>query len=168
VDPGLTGGTIGIADGNVVDNRFTVYRIGDNLGPLTAAELALNQSVLRVAATTPPSPGLTGIPKVVGDPRIPVLSMHDLGDLFVPFKMEQVYAQRVAAHGQSRLFVSRAIRGVGHCDFTQAEFQRGFADLVDWVRRGHRPDGDRVTDARVVASPTFGCTFTDPTPGAHP
>ena len=38
VYPGLTGGTIGIADGNVVDNRFTLYRIGDNRGPLTAAE----------------------------------------------------------------------------------------------------------------------------------
>ena len=93
--------------------------------------------------------------------------MHDIGDLFVPFKMEQIYAQRVAAHGESRLFVSRAIRGVGHCDFTQAEMQRGFADLVSWVRTGHRPAGDRVTDARVVASPTFGCKFTDQTPGAH-
>jgi len=168
VYPGLTGGTIGIANGNVVDNRFTIYRIGYNRGPLTPEEIALNQSVLRVAATTPPSTGLTGIPKVFGDPRIPVLSMHDIGDLFVPFKMEQIYAQRAAAHGESRLFVSRAIRGVGHCDFTQAEFQRGFADLVTWVRTGHRPDGDRVTDARVVASPTFGCKFTDPTPGAHP
>ena len=39
VYPGLTGGTIGIADGNVVDNRFTLYRIGDNRGPLTAAEM---------------------------------------------------------------------------------------------------------------------------------
>jgi hypothetical protein len=45
--------------------------------------------------------------------------------------------------------------------------QRGFADLVTWVRTGHRPAGDRVTDARVVASPTFGCKFTDQTPGAH-
>jgi hypothetical protein len=82
--------------------------------------------------------------------------------------MEQIYAQRMAAHGQSGLFVSRAIRGVGHCDFTQSEFERGFGDLVSWVRTGHRPAGDRVTDARVVASPTFGCKFTDPTPGAHP
>jgi hypothetical protein len=167
VYPGLTGGTIGIADGNVVDNRFTLYRIGDNRGPLTAAERALNRSVLRVAPTTGPSRGVDGIPKVFGDPRIPVLSLHDLGDLFVPFRMEQVYAHRVAAHHQSRLFVSRAIRGVGHCDFTQAELQRGFSDLVSWVRTGHRPGGDPVTDARAVAAPTFGCRFTDPTPGAH-
>src|SRR6185369_3299082 len=161
VYPGLTGGTVGIADGNLVDNRFTTYRIEDGHGFLTPAERALNRSVLRVAPTTSADPGLAGVPKVFGDPRIPVLSVHDIGDLFVPFSMEQIYAQRVAAHGQSRLFVSRAIRGVGHCDFTQTEFQRGFADLVTWVRTGHRPAGDRVTDARVVASPTFGCRFTD-------
>jgi hypothetical protein len=168
VYPGLSGGTVGIADGNVVDNRFTVYRIDDNHGFLTPAERALNRSVLRVAPTTPPSRGLDGVPKVVGDPRIPVLSMHDLGDLFVPFKMEQIYAQRAAAHGESRLFVSRAIRGVGHCDFTQSELQAGFSDLVSWVRSGHRPAGDRVLDPRAVASPSFGCRFTDRTPGTHP
>jgi hypothetical protein len=168
VYPGLSGGTEGIADGNLVDNRFTVYRIDDAFGPLTAAEQALNRSVLRVAPTTTPSPRLDGVPKVFGDPRIPVLSLHDLGDLFVPFSMEQIYAQRTAAHGQSRLFVSRAIRGIGHCDFTQSELQAGFSDLVSWVEHGHRPAGDRVTDARTVASPTFGCRFTDPTPGAHP
>jgi hypothetical protein len=167
VYPGLTGGTQGIADGNLVDNRFTLYRIGDDRGFLTPAELRLNRDVLRVKPTTPPSPRLDGVPKVFGDPRIPVLSMHDIGDLFVPFKMEQVYAQRVAAHHESNLFVSRAIRGVGHCDFTQAELQQGFSDLVSWVRTGHKPAGDRVTDARVVASPTFGCRFTDRTPGVH-
>jgi hypothetical protein len=167
VYPGLTGGTIGIADGNVTDNRRTVYRIEDGYGRLTAAERALNSAVLRVAPTAAPSPGLTGVPKVFGDPRIPVLSLHDLGDLFVPFRMEQVYAKRVAVHRQSRLFVSRAIRGVGHCDFTQAELRRGFTDLVSWVRGGARPAGDRVLDPRAVARPTFGCRFTDPTPGTH-
>jgi hypothetical protein len=168
VYPGLTGGTIGVAPGNVTDNRWTVYRIDDRYGPLTPAERALNRAVLRVAATAAPSPGLTGIPKVFGDPRIPVLSLHTLGDLFVPFRMEQVYAKRAAAHRQSRLFVSRAIRGVGHCDFTGAELRQGFADLVSWVRTGRRPGGDPILDPRAVARPTFGCRFTDPTPGAHP
>ena len=168
VYPGLTGGTIGIADGNVTGNRRTVYRIEDGYGRLTPAERALNRSVLRVTPTTAPSPGLAGIPKVFGDPRIPVLSLHDIGDLFVPFSMEQVYAARTWWRGQSRLFVSRAIRGVGHCDFTQAELRAGFSDLVAWVRHGARPAGDRILDPRVVARPSFGCRFTDPTPGAHP
>jgi hypothetical protein len=160
VYPGLTGGTQGIAAGNLSDNRFTAYRIEDGYGPLTRAERALNRSVLRVAPTARPSAGLDGVPKVAGDPRVPVVSMHDLGDLFVPFSMEQVYAARVAVHGQARLLVTRAIRGVGHCDFTPAELQTGFADLVRWVRTGTRPAGDPVLDPRAVASPTFGCRFT--------
>jgi hypothetical protein len=97
---------------------------------------------------------------VAGDPRIPVLSLHDIGDLFVPLSMEQVYAVRTLLHEQSDLFVSRAIRGVGHCDFSQPELQAAFGDLVRWVRTGHRPAGDDILDRREVAEPSFGCRFT--------
>jgi len=162
--PGLSGGTIGIAPGNVVDNRRTVYQL-DGKRRLSEDERRLNAQVLRVARTTSASRDLSGIPAVAGDPRIPVLSLHGLGDLFVPFSMEQVYARRAARHGQSRLFVSRAIRSTGHCDFTAAELERGFDDLVRWVRGGHRPAGDPVGNRAQVAKPTFGCRFTD---GPHP
>jgi hypothetical protein len=91
--------------------------------------------------------------------------MHGIGDLFVPFSMEEIYARRVAFHDQSSLFVSRAIRENAHCGFTQAELQKGFSDLVKWVRTGDRPAGDNILDRDVVAKPTFGCRFTD---GAHP
>src|SRR5262249_54908325 len=77
----------------------------------------------------------------------------------------QIYAQRVASYDESDLFVSRAIRGDDHCGFTQAELQRGFSDLVNWVRTGQRPAGDDILNAREVAKPTFGCRFTD---GPHP
>jgi hypothetical protein len=162
--PGLTGGTINIASGNVTSNLTTVYQLDDD-PRLSPAERALNRDVLRVSRTAWPSKDLTGIPLVVGDPGIPVLSLHDIGDLFVPLSMEQVYALRVLQHEQSGLFVSRAIRGIGHCDFTQAELQAGFRDLVTWVRTGQRPGGDAILDPRQVAEPTFGCRFTD---GTHP
>ena len=162
--PGLSGGTIGIAPGNVTDNRNTVYQLDGNPA-LTPAERTLNADALRVTSTADASPDLTGIPAVQGDPRIPVLSLHGIGDLFVPFSMEQIYAHEAAAHHQSRLFVSRAIRGNVHCGFTPAELQRGFSDLVRWVRTGHRPAGDNILSAREVARPTFGCRFTD---GPHP
>ena len=103
---------------------------------------------------------LTGIPAVRGTPRAPVLSLHDIGDLFVPLSMEQVYALRLALHGRSHLFVARAVRGVGHCDFTSAELRQGFDDLVDWVRTGRRPGGDAILDRRAVADPAFGCRWT--------
>jgi hypothetical protein len=158
--PGLSGGTIGVAPGNVVDNRHTVYQL-DGDPRLSADERRLNATVLRVAATAAASPDLSGIPAVDGDPRIPVLSLHGLGDLFVPFSMEQAYAWRTLLHGQRLLFVSRAIRATGHCDFTQAELQRGFDDLVRWVGTGHRPAGDPVLIPTLVARPTFGCRFTE-------
>jgi len=157
--PGLTGGTENIAVGNVAGNRFTRYRSTDRRRP-TAAERRLNAQVLRVRRTATADPGLSGVPRVDGRPPVPVLSLHDIGDLFVPFSMEQAYAQRAAANHRSRLFVSRAIRGVGHCDFTQPELRTAFDDLVNWVRTGQRPGGDAILDRRAVADPAFGCRYT--------
>jgi hypothetical protein len=94
-----------------------------------------------------------------------VLSLHTVGDLFVPFLMEQVYAQRVAAQGKSDLLVQRIIRDVGHCGFTTAEQEVAFAALVKWVKQGIKPLGDNVLDPLVVADPEFGCQFT---PVRHP
>lgn len=162
--PGLTGGTGGIATGNVTDNQNAYYRLGDGRLP-TFAELRLNAEVLRVKHTAVADPGLAGIPRVNGTPNIPVLSLHDIGDLFVPFSMEQEYARRAIRNGRGNLFVSRAIRGVGHCDFTEAELTTAFDDLTTWVRTGHRPAGDAVLDPRTVADASFGCRFTN---GAHP
>jgi hypothetical protein len=56
--------------------------------------------------------------------------------------------------------VQRAIRGVGHCDFTAAELVEGFEDLVTWVEAGVRPAGDAVLDPTAVAAPFYGCAFT--------
>jgi hypothetical protein len=111
---------------------------------------------------------VANVPVVNGTPDIPVLTMHDIGDMFVPFSMEQIYAQRVAAAGKSDLVVQRAIRGVGHCDFTPTELVTGFTDLVNWVEHGVKPAGDNVTDPAVVAAPKYGCTFTTSTRNLGP
>jgi acetyl esterase/lipase len=161
---GALDGTVPRSPGVVVDNTDAVYQF-DNDPALSDAEQTLNEDVLRVAQD--PSGrvehGLANVPVVNGTPGIPVLTLHDLGDLFVPFSMEQIYATRVAAAGQSDLLVQRAIRGVGHCDFTPTELVRGFTDLVRWVEQGIRPAGDNVLDPAVVADPTFGCAFTSAT-----
>ena len=87
-------------------------------------------------------------------------SIHTLGDLFVPFSMEQVYQKRVAAKGNSTWLVQRAIRGASHCDFTVAEQVSAFDDMIKWERDGVKPSGDDVVTAATVAASTFGCTFT--------
>jgi hypothetical protein len=166
---GTLDGTAPRSPGVVVDNTDAVYQF-DTDPALSPAEQALNEAVLRVAQEPAGrvDHGVANIPVVNGTPTVPVLSMHDIGDLFVPFSMEQVYAQRVAANNRSDLVVQRAIRGVGHCDFTPTELITGFTDLVAWVEHGVKPAGDNVLDRAVVADPRYGCAFTTATRNLGP
>ncbi len=157
VDTGTLTGVKGVA----VQNSDVVYQF-DTDPALTPEEQALNDDVLRVARDPQalhPN-GLANVPVVSGQLPIPVLTLHTLGDLFVPFSMEQVYAERAAQQGASDRLVQRAIRDFGHCAFTGAEFVSGFADLVGWVEGGAKPAGDDVLDPVSVADPNFGCAFT--------
>ena len=56
--------------------------------------------------------------------------------------------------------VQRAIRGATHCDFTNAEMQTAFDDMVKWVKQGTKPAGDDVLTPATVAAATYGCTHT--------
>jgi hypothetical protein len=98
---------------------------------------------------------------IEGEPRVPVLTLHDLGDLFVPFAQEQVYAAEVAGGGREELLVQRAIRATGHCEFSDVEAGTAWDDLTAWVEGGERPEGDDVLDPAVVADPAYGCRFSD-------
>ena len=163
---GLDGTLGGVTPGNVMGNMDSVYQLDDD-SALSDEEDQLNAEVLRVA----PDPqgrhpnGLANVPSISGNINIPVLTLHTVGDLFVPFLMEQIYAERVAANGKSSLLAQRAIRDVGHCGFTTAEQEVAFADLVKWVKNGVKPAGDDVLTPSVVANPKYGCQFT---PVRHP
>jgi hypothetical protein len=154
-------GTLGVAPGNVAGNAGTVYQM-DSDPALTAAEAALNNLVLRVAEDPQgrhPN-GLGNIPVIQGRPPIPTISMHTLGDLFVPFSMQQIYRRRVEANGAADRLVQRAYRDVGHCAFTVPEEVEAFSDLVGWVETGAAPAGDDVLTPAVVAGANYGCAFT--------
>lgn len=161
---GALDGTVPRSPGITVDNASRVYQF-DTDPALSPAEQELNDSVVRVSADPQgrAGQGLANVPVVQGTPPVPVLTLHTLGDLFVPFSMQQVYAERVAANGRSDLVVQRAIRGVGHCQFEPDEFVQGFVDLVAWVEQGIVPAGDDVLTPAVVADPFYGCTFTTAT-----
>lgn len=168
-DLGALDGTNPGRPGVGVDNSDVVYQV--DLDPaISDYEADLNDSIFRV--THDPSArnknGLSNVPVTTGDLRIPMLTMHNLGDLFVPFHNEIVYAERVEAKGNSEFLVQRAIRGVNHCGFTGDEYIDGFTDLVTWVEDGVRPAGDEMLDPAAVAADDFGCEFTDfATPGGH-
>jgi pimeloyl-ACP methyl ester carboxylesterase len=128
------------------------------------APVDLDAAVQRVAVADPAtrrSTELTPVAQVRGLPSAPVLTLHGLGDLFVPFSMEQIYAAEVAAAGREDLLVQRAIRTTGHCEFSAAEAGDAWDDLVAWVEDGATPAGDDVRDLDLVAGPEYGCRFSD-------
>jgi pimeloyl-ACP methyl ester carboxylesterase len=168
-DLGTTDGTLVRSPGVTMDNYDVVYQF-DSDPTLSPDEEAFNESVLRIMADPQArNPyGLAQVPVITGDIRVPVLTMHNLGDLFVPVHNEIEYARRVADRGNSDLLVQRAIRGVNHCGFTATELGTALTDLFTWVETGVKPDGDDWLNPAAVAAPDFGCTFTDfITPNGH-
>ena len=57
--------------------------------------------------------------------------------------MQQEYRRRADAAGTADKVVQRAMRGLGHCDFTLAEEEEAFDAVVLWVATGRRPAGDQ-------------------------
>jgi len=160
---GIGDGTSPRAPGFAIDNSDTVYQF-DSDPALSDEEILLNADVVRVSSGPRRGhQGLAQMPVVNGDINVPVLTLHNLGDLFVPVLNEVEYAKRVAANGKSDLLVQRAIRGVEHCDFTAEELATAFIDLVSWVEYGVKPAGDNFLDKNEMASPDFGCQHTNGT-----
>ena len=165
-DPATPYGSItGILTKNVIDTTGFTYKIDGD----TAGSTALNASAQKITpaadANRLRTDGLRWVPKANGEFKIPVVSIHTLGDLFVPFSMQQVYQKRVAAKGNSTWLVQRAIRGISHCDFTVAENVAAFDDMAKWEATGVKPAGDDVVTAATVAVPTYGCAHTKNTTG---
>lgn len=162
-----TGGSDGTLNGilarNIYGNVGVTYRWTADATP-TPEETAFNAALVRVSAdpgaNAPRYDGVRWLPRVSGEISVPVLTLHTLGDFYVPFRHEQLYNRAVAANGKSGLLVQRAIRAPGHCDFAAPELVEGFNDLVAWEKTGQKPGGDDVTTPSVVADPNYGCTYT--------
>ena len=109
-------------------------------------------AVLRDPATHP------GTAPTTGDLQAPLLTLHETGDLTVPISMELSYREKVEAVGRGDLLVQRAIRGAGHCKFSDAELVAAWDALVAWIGGGPKPRGDDLSgDLSEV-----GRAFTDP------
>ena len=155
-------GTInGILTQKVLDIQALRYTIDGD----AAATSALNAAAQKISAQPDANrlrrDGLRWIPQVNGAFKVPVLSIHTLGDMYVPFAMQQSYARRIATHGSSAQLVQRAQRGAVHCDFTVAEQVESFEAMAAWAQGGPKPAGHDVLTAAVVAAPAYGCRFTN-------
>ncbi len=162
---GSDGTLDGVLIANVLDTTALTYTIDGD----TAGTTALNTAAIKITPTPDANrlrrDGLRWVPKINGEFKIPVVSLHTLGDLFVPFSMQQVYQRRTAAKGNSTWLVQRAIRGATHCDFTVAEQVEAFDAMIRWERDGVKPAGDDVVTPATVAATSYGCAFTRNTLG---
>jgi pimeloyl-ACP methyl ester carboxylesterase len=119
------------------------YRIDPGLG-LTEDEL--NARVRRIRpAKDARSPSVNPVyAERTGRLTVPLLTLHETGDAWVPLSLEQSYRRRALAAGTSRLLVQRVTRGPGHCAFDGQVRERAFDDLVAWIERGAQPQGEDV------------------------
>jgi pimeloyl-ACP methyl ester carboxylesterase len=156
--PNPAGSPLALDPGRVATNIATRYH--------PDSPVDLNRKVQRVLPRdwlTRLTPSLTEVPGIAGRPTVPVLTLHGLGDMFVPFVMEQEYRNDVARNGRTNSLVQRAIRTVNHCEFSPVEAGTAWDDLVKWADHGSKPAGDVIDNPAVAAAPTYGCRFTDPT-----
>lgn len=154
--------------GNIAGNSLTLYELDAIEGISNDEEELLNDEQNGIERVAAPIEANFDGPEIMwpvnGDIDIPVLTMHTLGDLYVPFSMVQIWADKIAAAGNEEKFRARAIRTINHCNFTPQEEIEAFSALVNWVETGDIPEGDDVTNSEIVRQPEFGCTFTRPMP----
>jgi pimeloyl-ACP methyl ester carboxylesterase len=137
------------------------YRIDPGLG---VGEDELNAKVRRIA----PAEGARSrsanpaLAELTGRITVPVLAIHETGDGRVPWSNEQAYRRRTVAAGTAHLLVQRAVRWPGHCGFDAETREQAFGDLVAWMEKGIKPDGDDVLAPDVS---TLGLRWT---PLRHP
>jgi len=119
------------------------YRIDPGLG---LAEDELNARVRRVRpATDARSPSANPVyAERTGRLTVPLLTLHETGDGWVPLSLEQSYRRRTIAAGTDHLLVQRVVRVPSHCGFYGETRERAFDDLVAWIERGVRPEGEDV------------------------
>jgi len=122
------------------------YRIDPGLG-LTEDEL--NARVRRIHpvkdARSPAANPVYAEP--TGRLTVPLLTLHETGDAWVPLSLEQSYKRRTIMAGTDHLLVQRVVRSPSHCGVDGSTRRQAFDDLVAWIERGVRPDGEDVLAA---------------------
>lgn len=119
------------------------YRIDPGLG-LTEDEL--NARVRRIhpaknARTMSVDPVFA---ERTGRLTVPLLTVHESGDVWVPLSLEQSYRRRTIKAGTDHLLVQRVFRAPSHCAVDGRVREQAFDDLVAWMERGVKPEGEDV------------------------
>ncbi len=138
LDPETAGATvIGLLWYNVFSTADAQARLGgqpyDNTTRVYQGSLndeALNAGVARFTAD-PAARAAVARFQTTGDLTRPVVTLHITGDPIVPIVHEELYAEKVAAAGDTPLLDQTSVSRYGHCTFQQAELLTAFNTLVD-------------------------------------
>jgi hypothetical protein len=119
-------------------NKRTVYQLYREAGLDLEADLDSINAFPRIAADPEKiefwsTSGRT----VTGDPKVPVLRTHTLGDLGVPVNLVEGYDARVRARGKDDLYRTAFVDRPGHCAFSIAESTAALETLIRRLERGH-------------------------------
>lgn len=120
------------AGGNPFDNHNTVYTGTPN-------DNALNDGVKRYAADPGALAYLQRFYAPTGHLTRPVLALHTTYDQLVPPSVPGAYSLLARAAGAGDFFVVQYVKHDGHCNFTPAEIEHGFAELRLWKEKGTKP-----------------------------
>ena len=119
------------------------YRIDPGLG---ITEDEINARVRRIHPSKDArSPSANPVyAERTGRLTVPLITLHETGDAWVPLSLEQSYRRRTIAAGTDHLLVQRVMRAPSHCGFDGTTRIQAFDDLVAWIERGVRPVGEDV------------------------
>jgi pimeloyl-ACP methyl ester carboxylesterase len=159
-------GLVAQARGFPATNQSVAYSWSPSAVSLFSVDVAaVNSAVKRVTGDPQALAWATQWYDTTGAISFPVLTVHTIRDAAVPIAHEQIYADKVAAAGRSRLLVQRTVSHDprteppdGHCTFKVEEELASLADLLQWVDSGIRPAGGDATfsEPSPAPAPSFG------------
>lgn len=76
---------------------------------------------------------------VIGDPKIPVIRLHMIGDYQIPYTLLQGYRSIVDANGRGDMIRTALVQSTGHCNFATAESATAIEVMLQRIRTGQWP-----------------------------
>ncbi|HXN25386.1 MAG TPA: hypothetical protein VOA41_21855 [Candidatus Dormibacteraeota bacterium] len=105
---------------------------------------ALNRGVFRAGADRDADAFLASAYDPNGRFRMPVVTLHTIGDGLVIVENENAYRQTAKDAHNLRRLQQNYVNANGHCEFTNSEVLGAFQALLSWVETHRRPTREDV------------------------
>jgi len=139
---------------NLSVNRDEVESLYKQAGMSLAADLKTLNEAARIVADPAAVHYLTRNIALDGEIRVPVLTVHTVGDDIVNVQNEQAYAAIVHKTGHDSLLRETFVHRAGHCQFTSAETIASLQALIHRLDTGEWKGADaKALNAAASALP---------------